>query len=264
MMSTPPRILIADDEETFRASTTAILIEEGYRCDEARDAREANQLLANEYDLLIADLRMPGNENLEFLHQVVKQRPDLPVIVATGYPNVGTAVESFRMAIVDYLIKPIDLEELKRAIAVGIRNREILRALKQASLESAQLAGAVTGLERVLGGLASPPHVQAAEWTVATYVGQAMQHIANLSLLVGKTLGAAKSGQASAPTDVCSLMRCPRLDIYERAIEEAIRVMEATRSSFKSKEIGLLRQRLEGVLSECRRGDSFGRPAGLS
>ncbi len=262
MMSTPPRILIADDEETFRASTAAILTDEGYRCDEACDATEATRALTNEYDLLIADLRMPGNENLDFLQQVAKQHPDLPVIVATGYPCVGTAVESFRLAIVDYLIKPIDLDDLRRAITAGFRNREILRALKQASLESAQLAGALTGLERVLGGLSSPS-AQATEWTVTTYVGQAMQHIAKLSLLVGKTLGAASSGQASEPTDVCSLLRCPRLDLYERAIEDAIRVMEATRSSFKSKEIGLLRQRLEEVLAEQRRHSSE-RPASLS
>lgn len=264
MMSTQPRILIADDEETFRESTAAILIEEGYRCDPARDATEASRLLANEYDLLIADLRMPGNENLNFLHQVVKQRPDLPVIVATGYPCVSTAVESFRMAIVDYLIKPIDLDDLKRAIAAGIRNREMLRALKQASVESSQLASTLTGLERVLGGLSSPPHAQATEWTVSTYVGQAMRHIAELSLLVGKTLGAASAGQAGEPTDVCSLMRCPRLEIYEQAIEEAIRVMEATRSSFKSKELGLLRQRLEAMLAEQRRRRSSERPASLS
>lgn len=78
-------------------------------------------------------------------------------------------------------------------------------------------------------------------------------HISQLSALVGRTLKASRSGQPQVPTDICAFMRCPRLGRYEAAIEEAIQVMERTRGSFKSKEIGTLREHLEGVLREGRR-----------
>ncbi len=259
MTTMQARILIADDEETFRESSAAILAEDGYQCDVAQNAAEAEQLLQRDYDLLIVDIRMPGNTQLEFLQMVATRYPDLPVVVATGYPSVNTAVASFRLAIVDYLIKPVDLEDLKRAVTLGIQNREILCALKEASIESSQLSGALTGLQRILGSRMIGKGSAASEWTAAAYVGQAMSHIARLSLLVGKTVEAIRRGQTGEATDVCSLMRCPRLDTYERAIEDAIQVMERTRSSFKSKEIGMLRERLESILRENqRKGEALG------
>ena len=84
MMTMPQRILIADDEETFRESTVEILAEAGYSCSAARDAAEAESLLENGYDLLLADVRMPGNAHLEFLENVSRRHPELPVLVITG------------------------------------------------------------------------------------------------------------------------------------------------------------------------------------
>ena len=61
-MTQPGRILVADDEETFAESTADLLRREGYQCDTAREASIAATLLAgSQYDLLIADIRMPGN-----------------------------------------------------------------------------------------------------------------------------------------------------------------------------------------------------------
>ena len=61
--------------------------------------------MENGFDLLLADVRMPGNAQLELLEVVAKRHPDLPVVVVTGYPTVGTAIESFRLSIVDYLTR---------------------------------------------------------------------------------------------------------------------------------------------------------------
>ena len=91
------------------------------------------------------------------------------------------------------------------------------------------------------------------EWSAHEYIAQAMRHIAQLSTVVGQTLEASRGSNPHAPTDLCALMPCPRLDRYEAAIQDAVEVMERTRSSFKSKEIGALRQRLETLLREGRR-----------
>ena len=146
MTTMPQRILIADDEETFRESTVEILAEAGYACSAARDAAEAESLLENGYDLLLADVRMPGNAHLEFLENVSRRHPELPVVVITGYPTVGTAVESFRLSIVDYLIKPVGVDDLKRAVERGLRRRTLARAVKEAMTETAKVAGIVDQL----------------------------------------------------------------------------------------------------------------------
>ena len=91
------------------------------------------------------------------------------------------------------------------------------------------------------------------EWCAHGYMVQAMGHIAQLSALVGQTLESSRGNRPHTPTDVCALMQCPRLDRYEAAIQDAVEVMERTRGSFKSKEIGALRQRLETLLREGRR-----------
>jgi len=249
-MTTPKRILIADDEETFRESTVAILADAGYACNAARDATEAERLLENGYDLLLADVRMPGNSQLEFLETVARRHPDLPVVVVTGYPSVGTVIESFRLSIVDYLIKPVDLDELKKAVERGLRRRNIARAVQDAMSETAKMAGVFERLGRSMSEYGGGAQV---EWTAQEYMAQAMAHISQLSALVGRTLEASRTGQPQAPTDICALMKCPRLGRYEAAIEEAIQVMEHTRGSFKSKELGTLRQHLEDVLREGRR-----------
>lgn len=249
-MTTPKRILIADDEETFRESTVAILADAGYVCNAARDTTEAERLLEAGYDLLLADIRMPGNSQLEFLETVSRRHPDLPVVVMTGYPSVGTVIESFRLSIVDYLIKPIDLDELKKAVDRGLRRRSIARAVQDAMNETAKMAGIFERLGRSMSEYGGGAQV---EWTAHEYMAQAMAHISQLSAVVGRTLGASRSTDPQGPTDICALMKCPRVGRYEAAIEMAIQVMERTRASFKSKEIGTLRQHLECVLRECRR-----------
>lgn len=251
MMTMQQRILIADDEETFRESTSAILSDVGYTCSSARDALEAERLLEQGFDLLLADLRMPGNSQLELLEVASKRHPDVPVVVVTGYPTVGTAIESFRLAIVDYLIKPVDLDELKGAVERGLRRRSMMRAVKEAMTETAKVAGIFDQVGRSIN-LAGRQGEQL-EWSAQEYMAQAMRHIAQLSVLVGRTVEATRTAQPPEPTDICAFMKCPRLDRYEAAIEDAVDVMERTRSSFKSKEIGALRQRLETLLREGRR-----------
>lgn len=251
MTTTQKRILIADDEETFRESTAAILAEAGYACSSARDATEAERLPEAGYDLLLADVRMPGNSQLEFLQTVSRRHPTLPVVVIAGYPSVGMVIESFRLAIVDYLIKPVDLDELKRAVERGLRRRTIARAVQDAMAETTKTAGIFEQLGRSMSEVGRGG--AQLEWTAQEYMAQAMRHIGQLSALVGRTLEASRGGEPQSPTNICAFMKCPRLERYEAVIEEAIQVMERTRSSFKSKEIGTLRQQLETVLREGRR-----------
>jgi DNA-binding NtrC family response regulator len=114
-----PRILLVDDEDTFRKSTARLLEQEGYRCDCAQDSEEASRLLTSRHNMLLSDIRMPGNMQFEFLREIRARFPLLPVVLVTGYPSVQTAVEALRLSFTDYLLKPVGFASCR-----GSRDKE--------------------------------------------------------------------------------------------------------------------------------------------
>jgi two-component system nitrate/nitrite response regulator NarL len=128
MTAIATKLLLADDEETFSSSVAVLLRREGYLCDVASSAGDAiEKLTQSPYDLLITDLRMPGNGDLELLKAAAGS---LPVIVVTAYPSVPTAIEALRFAVVDYIVKPFDFEELLRAVQRALETRKAARLLE--------------------------------------------------------------------------------------------------------------------------------------
>lgn len=126
------RILIADDEPLYLRTTAALLRKQGFDCVCAPNGNAALEALSSErFDLVLSDLNMPGNFKLELLKQGRSRWPDLPLIVITGAPSLPTAIESVRLGITDYLLKPVKLEDLLSSIrrALAHRNREKPRSL---------------------------------------------------------------------------------------------------------------------------------------
>src|SRR5258705_4617016 len=120
-MTKQGRILIVDDEETFSHAIIELLRREGYACDGANDAAKALQLLQCEtYDLVIADINMPGNVDLEFVHLLSERTPGLPVILVTGHPTLPSAIQSIRLPVVAYLLKPFGFADLLGYVRNGL------------------------------------------------------------------------------------------------------------------------------------------------
>ncbi len=125
-MAEPIRILLADDDETFRRSTADLLRQQGYACDDVRTAQEARHRLATaRYDVFICDIRMPGNAELELLDWLAA-RPDLAqaTILITGFPSLQVAIRSIDLSMTDYLVKPFEFARLVEAVrAVVAKSR---------------------------------------------------------------------------------------------------------------------------------------------
>jgi DNA-binding response OmpR family regulator len=136
------RILMADDERSFLKSTTALLRREGYECDGVGDAPSAvEKLRAAQYDLLIADIKMPGNVDLDLIKQVPQLAPGMPVIMVTGYPSLESATQSIELPVVAYLVKPVPFDELLRQARLAIECAQTYRAIapgRAASREAGQ------------------------------------------------------------------------------------------------------------------------------
>ncbi|MCE9552579.1 MAG: sigma-54 dependent transcriptional regulator [Planctomycetes bacterium] len=123
-----PRILIADDEPLFLRTTAELLRKAGFECVGAPDGEAALQALIREpFDLVLSDLNMPGNLKLELLQEGRRRWPQVPLIVITGAPSLPTAIESVRLGIMDYLLKPVKYDDLlssvRRALAQSKRGR---------------------------------------------------------------------------------------------------------------------------------------------
>ncbi len=127
----PYRVLLADDEESILWSTQELLKRRGWDCVCATSAREALELLAmGDFDVLVADYKMPGNEELELLETVSEDFADLPVIVITGYPSIRSAVTALQRHAFDYVTKPLDMDYLTSRIEEAAYRRRLKAALR--------------------------------------------------------------------------------------------------------------------------------------
>lgn len=237
---TPARILMADDEEIFLLATADLLRREGFLVDTARDGFEAAEFLReNTYDLLISDILMPGNQDLDFIRLASELSPDLQVILVTGYPSVGTAVQAIQLPVAAYLTKPIVFEDFLAHVRRGIASVRTQRAMGRSR---ERLAGWLDDLDRiqeVVRSVPQAPNRQASREVMGLALGNIAGVLLDLKALFEMTLD---EDPAPGP---CTIQCCPRLAEYHEAVREGIEVLERTRHAFKSKELGQLRERLE-------------------
>ncbi len=128
----PYRVLLADDEETITRSTCRLLEKDGMECVCVSGAAAAlDRLREDDFDVLVADYKMPGNEDMQLLETKNGDFPDVPVIIITGYPSLQSAVKSLKYQVFDYITKPIDMVYLLRRIREAAEQRRLRIALRE-------------------------------------------------------------------------------------------------------------------------------------
>ncbi len=119
--SAKPTILICDDEEGIRESFKLIL-EDQYDLKFATNGPEALEMLKTlSPALMMLDIKMPKIHGLEVLKQIKKLKPNLPVIIVTGYQSVEMAQEALKLGAADYIPKPFDSKSLQKSISSIVR-----------------------------------------------------------------------------------------------------------------------------------------------
>lgn len=236
-MAEQAKILVADDDDGVRAFLLASLRRHGHHCVEARDATEATRLLRTEsLDLAVVDVHMPGNDGLELLRAGENAERQVPVIIISGRADPELIIESFRLGAVDWISKPITHEALASRVVVALARATSLSAVRQARSDVEKWAATMSSMSPGPG------------LSMESYITQSFLLMARLSA----NLQGAVSG-AAAPRDLCSGLRCARRAELERAVRRSIDVLEKTKGSFKSKELGELRTALEVVLEKTAR-----------
>jgi two-component system NtrC family response regulator len=153
----PFRILVVDDEPAQLELVGGFLRKRGFEVAAAPDGRAALQRFRREpFDLVLTDQKMPGLSGLEVLEAVRRQNPGTPVVVMTAYGTIETAVAAIKAGAVDYLTKPLDLDELLHRVE-RVRERQRLlvenRELRQALHERHRVEGIIGdsgGMQEVL------------------------------------------------------------------------------------------------------------------
>lgn len=113
------KILVVDDEEYILSSLQRVLKLSGYRVVAVRDSLEALRVFdrtPDEFDLVITDLTMPGMTGIELVRNLLGIRPDIPVILSTGFNDIITEQEACALGIRKLLLKPAGSEDVKRAV----------------------------------------------------------------------------------------------------------------------------------------------------
>src|SRR5512144_1667976 len=116
-----PRVLVVDDEASIRDLLAKTLALAEYDVDVAPDGRSAlDRMRMYPYDLLIADLKMPGMDGLTVIREAKRYKADLPVIIITGFSTESSAIEAVNLGVAGYLTKPFRVPQVLAAAAKAL------------------------------------------------------------------------------------------------------------------------------------------------
>ncbi|MBW2036127.1 MAG: sigma-54-dependent Fis family transcriptional regulator [Deltaproteobacteria bacterium] len=121
-------IMVVEDGESQRVMLRDFLVKKGHSVSEAENGDQAIRQIRNSYfDLVFLDYKMPGKNGLEILREIKRMNPEIDIVMMTAYGTIETAVEAMKAGAVDYITKPIDLEEVLILIERISERRTLVR-----------------------------------------------------------------------------------------------------------------------------------------
>ena len=125
------KILIVEDDKDLNKTVCTYLNSNGYEAVGCLDANEAyNQMYGNMFDLIISDIMMPKIDGFEFAQTVRSLNQDIPILFMTARDDFNSKQKGYRIGIDDYMVKPIDLDELLLKIGALLRRAKIASSKK--------------------------------------------------------------------------------------------------------------------------------------
>ncbi len=206
------RILVVDDEQSARTGLERLLKQEGYTVELAADGPAALAAAADQSpDMVITDLKMPGMDGLELIAKLRETHPDLPVIVATAFGDVSSAVEAMRAGADDYITKPIDIETLILAMERSLQRRDLRIETENLRRQIRERDG--EGLQGLIG--ASPAMQKV--YRTARQVSPSRATV----LITGES-GTGKGELAKAVHDLSPRVKQPFVTVHCAALAESL------------------------------------------
>jgi len=142
------RVLVAEDEPILRANLCEYLERAGYEVTGASDGAEAlGYVLSEDYAVVISDIRMPNMDGIELLKRIVAERSETLVLLVTAFASVDTAIEALRFGAYDYMLKPVDFDDLAQKVSRLVEHRNLQAEVRRLRRD----LGARLGFEGIVG-----------------------------------------------------------------------------------------------------------------
>ncbi|HXK24666.1 MAG TPA: sigma-54 dependent transcriptional regulator [Myxococcota bacterium] len=159
-MTGPARVLVVDDERSMREFLEIFLRSEGHAVRTADGVAAAKaELEADDFDVVITDVQMPGGTGIDLLRLVQSEAPETVVIVMTAFASTETAIEAMKAGAYDYVTKPFKVDEMRVVVEKALEkkllsseNRRLRRELSQG--RDRQIVGSSPSMRRVLDFIA--------------------------------------------------------------------------------------------------------------
>jgi two-component system response regulator PilR (NtrC family) len=119
-------VLVVDDEKVQRETLASILSDQSHTVTMAHDVESATQALASgSFDVVLTDFRMPGGSGIDVARKARELCPESPVLIMTAYADVTSVIEAMRIGVLDYLLKPLNVEAVLRRLEIIAERRDL-------------------------------------------------------------------------------------------------------------------------------------------
>ncbi|MFT5088162.1 MAG: DNA-binding NtrC family response regulator [Candidatus Latescibacterota bacterium] len=144
-------VLVCEDDGDYRQAIVRALQQEDHQVIEAENGTNGLQQLAEgSIDVVVTDLQMPGADGIEILRAATAQAPPVPTLIMTGFASAETAVKAMKLGALDYLIKPVDIQDLQLGVHQALERRRMFQGGAEGQAkEFGDLLGASAAMQSV-------------------------------------------------------------------------------------------------------------------
>ena len=140
-MADERKLLVVDDEEVVCQACRRIFSKQGFQVETSTDARQGlAKATENDYTIILLDIKMPNMDGIQFLERLREKKPDVPVLIITGYPSIPNAAAAMRLGACDYVTKPFTAEEVTWAVQRVLSMQEVLSGDTETAAEEREAA----------------------------------------------------------------------------------------------------------------------------
>lgn len=242
-MNIKGRVLLVEDEETLAATLGELLRRRGHDCEIVNTVEDGlARLEQGPFDAVITDIHLPDGNNLEMLDAIQRADGSPPVIIITGFPSLENALQAIERQAFAYRIKPFDFNELLELVDQAIAQARLRRRVGRSAERTAELSRELARIRAGAARISRDSLDQSVIDYVVLLLGNNMETLSE----VMEILQSLDLQQARQP--VRALSRHPEAEMFKAAVAHTVKVLDATRRSFKSRELADLRQQLEVAL----------------
>jgi DNA-binding response OmpR family regulator len=239
------KIILADDEPTFLKSTSELLRKEGFFCDCADTGDSVLKKMSDaDFDILIADINMPGNSNLELIKKIIELYPSVIVILITAYPSQQTAIEAIGLQVSGYIVKPFDFNLLLKNVKTSIKACKLSKLVKKTKENLVQWIKEMDCIELAM----QKGKHNIFENSLNSFLILNTEKITDIFESIRSITNLIDDVNPNA--NICEFMECPKLAQFNDGIKQAISSIQKTKELYKSKQLGNVREKLEKLLDD--------------